>query len=131
MLESKIPLNIGEMSFYIENIKKFKLKLKSPIVTVSLTPIIVRIPEKNYKKYNITDGNKRYVFWRPKYNISAFINQIEDNMFKKYELFYQRKLDRFNIIEGFELFDTKCNHILINGKEHNLIYIFYIKLFRR
>ncbi|MEM7827614.1 MAG: CRISPR-associated endoribonuclease Cas6, partial [Candidatus Aenigmatarchaeota archaeon] len=82
-------INIGEMSFKIEEISLLKTRLGRDCRIISATPIIIRIPERNYEKYGIEEKKKRYVYWRPEYAFEAFVKQLEENLFKKYNEFYK------------------------------------------
>jgi len=112
-------IHIGEMEFSVDKIKIFKLRLSNNFRLVSATPIIIRIPEKNYEKYKIPlrFRKKRYVYWRPSYSFEAFVRQLEENLVKKYEEFFNvsPKIDRI-----FEVFEFRkgpvVNHVIIDGK---------------
>jgi len=82
--DSKKIINIGEAQFSLENLKSFSVSFGKNLVLRSMTPIIVRIPEKNYDKYNIPleFRKKRYVYWRPQYSFEAFVKQLEENLLK-------------------------------------------------
>jgi len=119
-IEKREKIHIGEMEFEIEKIKVFKLKLKNNVRLISATPIIIRIPEKNYEKYNIPIEfrKKRYVFWRPQYSFEAFVKQLENNLIKKYKEFYKEDFQISEIFEGFKFLKGPIvNHVIINGKE--------------
>lgn len=120
--EEKIDINIGEMSFKIKRISMFETKLKRKNVRiVSATPIIIRIPERNYDKYGIIERKKRYVYWRPEYSFEAFIKQLEENLFKKYKEFYNEEIEEFPIFEQFKFKKSLVSHVIINGKEIKMI----------
>jgi CRISPR-associated endoribonuclease Cas6 len=125
-LEEKNEVNIGEMSFSIEDIKKFEIKLpKRNVRLISATPIIIRIPERNYDKYNIPKEfrKKRYVYWRPNFSFEAFVRQLEENLIKKYEMFYQEKLDG-DFLPLFEYFKFKRQticHFILRGIEIEVV----------
>jgi len=120
-LEEKNEVNIGEMSFYVEDIKKFEIKLpKRNVRLISATPIIIRIPERNYDKYNIPKEfrKRRFVYWRENLPFEAFVKQLEENLIKKYEKFYNEKWDKENLIFEFPEFKRRvvC-YFTLNGKE--------------
>jgi CRISPR-associated endoribonuclease Cas6 len=123
-IDEKKPINIGEYQFELQKIKKFKLKLKKKNVKlISATPIIIRIPEKNYEKYNIPEKfrKKRYVFWRPEYSFEAFIKQLEENLTKKYNEFYKTNIKPEPIFEMFKFIKPTVNHIIMEGKEQIVV----------
>ncbi|MEM3411655.1 MAG: CRISPR-associated endoribonuclease Cas6 [archaeon] len=116
-------INFGESLFKIKKISVLKVKIPKKATLISATPIIIRIPERNYEKYGI-DGKirkKRYLYWRPEYPFDAFVKQLEENLFKKYNEFYGTKIEEFPIFEQFEFKKSVVSHIVINGKEYKLV----------
>lgn len=114
---------IGEMAFRIENYKVFEIKLKKRHLSiVSSTPIIIRIPEKNYEKYGIEDKKRRYVYWRPKYGLESFLAQIQSNLFKKYKEFYKEDIEEFPIFEILQMLNKNpvVVSVIIDGKEYKV-----------
>ncbi|MEM4915538.1 MAG: CRISPR-associated endoribonuclease Cas6, partial [Nanopusillaceae archaeon] len=109
--------------FKIEDIKLIKTKLKKNTTLINATPIVIRIPERNYEKYNIPEEyrKRRYVYWRPIFSFEAFIKQLEENLFKKYKEFYKVEVEEFPIFEQLEFKKEVCNHVIINGIEHKVI----------
>ncbi|HIQ49934.1 MAG TPA: CRISPR-associated endoribonuclease Cas6 [Nanoarchaeota archaeon] len=116
-------IRIGEMCFEIENVKKLKVKINKNSVLISATPIIIRIPERNYDKYNIPEHmrKKRYVYWRPSIDFTAFIKQLEENLIKKYKTFYKEDFEIDRIFEYFRYKKPVAAHVVINGKEQIFI----------
>lgn len=113
-------INIGDMSFKIEESHLITPKLNLPSRVLAATPIVMRIPQWSYSEYDI-QSNKSYVYWRKSYPFNAFIKQIEANLFKKYNEFHQTSLEEFPIFEQFIFKKETCNPIIINGKEYPLI----------
>lgn len=110
--------NIGEMSFKVESISMLEPKIGRSCMLITGTPIIVRIPKENYEKYGIKPPKDYdYIYWRKNYPFDAFIKQLEDNLFKKYEEFYGVSVEQFPIFEQFIFKKQVCNHIVIQGKE--------------
>ncbi|MEM7819467.1 MAG: CRISPR-associated endoribonuclease Cas6 [Candidatus Aenigmatarchaeota archaeon] len=114
-------INIGEMSFKIEEISLLKTRLGRDCRIISATPIIIRIPERNYEKYGIEEKKKRYVYWRPEYAFEAFVKQLEENLFKKYNEFYKTDVGEFPIFEQFKYKKSIVSHVIIDGKEYKMI----------
>ncbi|MEM5797504.1 MAG: CRISPR-associated endoribonuclease Cas6 [Candidatus Aenigmatarchaeota archaeon] len=114
-------VNIGEMSFKIKEVSLLRIRLGRDCRIISATPIIIRIPEKNYEKYGIREKKKRYVYWRPEYAFEAFVKQLEENLFKKYNEFYKTDVGEFHIFEQFKYKKPVVSHIIINGKEYKMI----------
>jgi len=114
------PLNIGEMQFELESISAIRTRLRRNYRLISATPIVIRIPEKNYEKYNIPKRfrKRRYVYWRPEYSFEAFVKQLEENLLKKHNEFYKENFEIERIFEMYKLIKGPViNHAIINGKE--------------
>lgn len=117
-------LKIGEMQFELNDVLLIKTRLKRSCKLISATPIIIRIPEKNYEKYGIPKKfrKKRYVYWRPQYNFEAFVKQLEENLIKKYNEFYKTDLEIERIFEIFKFNKGPIvNHVIIHGREQILV----------
>lgn len=116
-------LNIGEMQFKLEAISLVKPKLMRSCRLISATPIVIRIPEKNYEKYVIPFKymKKRYVYWRPRYSFEAFVRQLEENLIKKYNEFYKTNFEIERIFEMFKFIKPTVNHVIINGGEQMMV----------
>lgn len=119
-LESMERINIGEMSFSIEQIKLLKCNIKNNPALISATPIVIRIPKTNYDRYCII-SNKKYVFWRPEYSFEVFVKQLEENLFKKYKEFYKINIEEFPLFEQFKFIKPCVNHVVINGVERMFV----------
>ena len=88
-IEGKKTANVGEMSFELEEVRLLKPRLGRSCRLITGTPIIIRIPKENYEKYGIKPPKDYdYVYWRKRYSFEAFIKQLEDNLFKKYDELY-------------------------------------------
>jgi CRISPR-associated endoribonuclease Cas6 len=111
-------VNIGEMSFSVEGVSVLEPKIGGSCVLAAGTPIVVRIPKANYARYGIVPPQDyEYVYWRKQYPFEAFVKQIEDNLFKKYNQFYGMELEAFPIFEQFLFQKQVCNHLVIDGRE--------------
>ena len=116
--EDRKPANVGEMSFEIEAISRLEPRIGRSCTLITGTPIVVRIPKENYEKYGIKPPKDyNYVYWRKRYSFEAFIKQLEDNLFKKYNEFYGRSLGKFPLFEQFVFKKQVCNHVVLGGKE--------------
>ncbi len=117
----KERVNIGEMSFSVEGISVLEPKIGGSCVLAAGTPIVARIPKANYAHYDIVPPQDyEYVYWRKQYPFEAFVKQVEDNLFKKYNQFYDTKLEAFPIFEQFEFQKQVCNHLVIDGRESKI-----------
>ncbi|MGC9345993.1 MAG: CRISPR-associated endoribonuclease Cas6 [Candidatus Bathyarchaeales archaeon] len=110
--------DIGEMSFSVEGVSVLTPKVGRSCTLITGTPIVVRIPKANYAKYGIKPPKEYpYVYWRKQYTFNAFIKQLEDNLFKKYNLFHNTSIEPFPLLEQFIFQKQVCNHIIIRGRE--------------
>jgi len=116
-------INVGEMSFEVKGTSLIKIKIEKNCRLISATPIIIRIPEKNYEKYGIPKEfrKKRYVYWRPCYNFEAFVKQLEENLIKKYNEFYGTNFEIERIFEMFKFIKPVVSHVIIKGKEEKMV----------
>jgi len=111
-------VNLGEYSFVLEGFKVLQPRIRDGDVLITGTPILLRIPKKDFGKYNI-GSEAHYVYWNPvkEDDFRAFIKGLEDNLFKKYEQFYGVKTSREPLFESFRFLKSTCNHLVINGRE--------------
>jgi len=123
LADEKKIINIGEYQFEIEEISKIRVKLNRNFRLFSATPIIIRIPEKNYDKYGIPKKfrKKSYVYWRPQYSFEAFVKQLEENLIKKYNEFYKTNFEIERIFEIFKFIKSVVNHVIIDGREQMMV----------
>ena len=121
---SKRRINIGEMSFEVVKLKKLETKLRrNDLRVLTATPVIIRIPERNYERYGIPEGERkaRYVYWRPKYSFEAFLKQLSENLIKKFNDFYGTKLSEYELFERFVFRRVTATKVVIDGREHVLV----------
>jgi len=111
-------VNVGETSFCLKHFSVLEPRVGRSCVLAAGTPIVVRIPRANYARYGIKPP-KDYecVYWRKQYPFDAFVKQLEDNLFKKYNSFYGTRLEAFPIFEQFTFQKQVCNHLVIDGRE--------------
>ena len=117
-------LNIGEMSFELMELKELVVKLSSKGLRVlTATPVIIRIPERNYERYGIpeTERKARYVYWRPKYSFEAFLKQLSENLIKKYNEFQKVELGNHDLFEQFVFRRPTATKVVIDGKEYVMV----------
>lgn len=118
-LKEEKEINIGEMMFKLEDTLLLKPIIQKDCTLISGTPIIIRTAKKNYEKYGII-SKYDYIYWRKQYPFEIFIEQLEANLFKKYNEFHKTKNEEFKIFEQFIFKKEVCNHIIINGKEQKV-----------
>jgi len=117
LADLKEDIHIGDLSFKVESVRLLQPKLRNNTRLITATPIILRIPKANYEKYGIK-SDKEYVFWQPEYSFEAFIKQLEENIFKKYNEFYGQKIDEFPIFEIFNFKKSTVSHVILDGREY-------------
>jgi len=111
-------VNVGEMSFGVEGVSVLKPRVERSCVLAAGTPIVVRIPRANYARYGIEPPKDyEYVYWRKQYPFDAFVRQLEDNLFKKYNMFHNTRLEAFPVFEQFVFQKQVCSHLMIDGRE--------------
>jgi len=125
--EENSILNLGEMRFYLEEVKIAKpTKIKRKLTIKTETPIIVRIGKKTYERYNVKPPkNYKYLFWRSKWPLELFIESLTKNLLNKYKEFYKLKEEEFGelknkvlpLFQRLEFNKTLVGHIIIDGKE--------------
>lgn len=116
-------IHIGEMEFEVKEVKKLRVRLKRNCRLISATPIIIRIPEKNYERYGIPSEfrKKRYVYWRPQYSFEAFVKQLEENLIKKYKEFFREDFEIERIFEVYRFRKPVVSHVIIGGREQKFV----------
>ncbi len=85
-------IRIGQMKFKVEYTDKLDiiLPMHSQFNLITGTPIISRIHRYRYEEVGALDLINGYdaVFWRSNHPINLFMNQVEDNLIKKYNEYY-------------------------------------------
>lgn len=91
-LEYVREIRIGRMKFRIDYCDKLNVKLPSHDMfsLITGTPIITRIRKEKYENVGQQQftNDHRYVYWRSDHPIDLFINQLEDNLIKKYNEYH-------------------------------------------
>jgi len=117
------PVHIGDGSFTIEKWRRLKISLpRSPVTIATATPIIIRIPERNYDIYGVPEDERRprYVYWRPAISFDAFVKQLTVNLLKKYNGFYGTQVAVENLFEQFFFRKEVHTRIIIEGKSYGV-----------
>src|SRR3989344_2517254 len=110
------PVNIGEMQFEIESVNFLKTFVNDNATLITGTPIVMRIPNERYGEYGIV-SRRPYEYWRPEDDFNAFVKQLSDNLIKKYNQYYRRKIESRNLFEMFKFKKSVCAHRIENGIE--------------
>lgn len=99
--ELQKPIEIGEMQFTIESVTSFTKHLGTNVRLITGTPIVMRIPKETYSKYGI-QSNRPFEYWRPEHDFQAFVNQLTDNLMKKYASYYGKTAKGGSLFEEFK-----------------------------
>ncbi len=120
--EKGAPANIGDMSFAVTGTSVIKPKLSGGATIIAATPITIRIPERNYDVYGIppAERKKNYVYWRPSIDFSAFVKQLNENLFKKYNEYYGAKIEEFPVFEQYRYKKPAVSYIIEDGGEYQV-----------
>jgi CRISPR-associated endoribonuclease Cas6 len=122
-------LKIGTMKFNVDSMQELATRTpdNSSFSLITGTPIIVRIPKEKYTAYDpelITKYD--YVYWRIEHPTHLFINQLQDNIWKKYIQYHQERYVRYGetsaqnynnkpIFSDFRFKRQISTRLLING----------------
>lgn len=121
---SETRIHIGEMSFDLLDLTRLDTQLEGRTLRVmTATPVIIRIPERNYDRYGIPESERkrRYVYWRPKYPFDAFLKQLSENLIKKYNEFHGTDIDTPDLFEQFVFRRPTATKVVIDGREYVLV----------
>jgi len=123
-LDDVARINIGEMSFELVGVRKLNTRLKrGSLRLLTATPVIIRIPERNYERYKIPENERkaRYVYWRPKYSFEAFVKQLTENMIKKFNEFHGTEVRINELFEQFVFRRATATNVVIGGRSYVMI----------
>ena len=114
-------VRVGEMCFSVEDVRPVSPSVDGGCVLMAATPIVVRIPSYNFGRYGI-DSDKGYVFWRSDYSFEAFVKQLEENLFKKYNDFHNVRMEEQPLFDQYRLKKKPvCCHIPKDGSTYQVI----------
>jgi len=93
-LEYVQDIRIGQMKFRVDQCTRFDMKLPKDdsFGLITGTPIITRIHQYRYEEVDASDlvGKYKSIYWRRNHPVDLFINQLEDNLVKKYFEYHHR-----------------------------------------
>ena len=115
LTKSGEALNIGDSSFTLESIKPFRKFINPPCTIKAATLIAMRIPQYAYAGYGIQSGLP-YLWWRSDMDFRAFIKQLEENLFKKYNQYQGTGIKQFPLFENFIFKKETGTEIVQEGK---------------
>jgi len=119
-------VRIGDMMFKIEETKIFNQRLPkdkfNKFILTSGTPIVVRIPKNRLQEYGINSKHTyRYIYWRKEYTPKAFIKQLEENLVKKYNEYYDAELEPLKIFEQLRFKKQVAVPLRMKGRESTVV----------
>lgn len=115
-------VNIGSMQFVIKNVKIMEMKLRKPFTLITGTPIVIRIPKKKYEKFDVKPRYPyQYIYWRKEYPLELFIEQVENNLRKKYAEFNGSRVKRESIIQRLTFVKQVSTRVYIHDRAQVLI----------
>ena len=127
-------ISIGDMKFMLKNIEIIDCQIKrsrSEVRLITATPIIIRISRIKYKRFDINPPYPyKYIYWRKEYPFELFIEQLENNLSKKYEEFTGTVVTGEFIIDRVVFKKQVALKLNIHGNEHIVIgtlweFVFY------
>ena len=84
-------ITVGAMRFALESLNVFSLKIAPSHMIHTGTPLLIRIPETEYRNYNIELKHPfKYVFWRQTYPLEILLKHLETNTKRKFYNYYNR-----------------------------------------
>ncbi len=118
----KLPeneVNIGETLFRVSGIKTLETRIGKNCSLISGTPIVIRIPKEKFVLYGI-ESKFNYAYWKKEHSFEAFLKQLLENIYKKYESFHKTKVERESLFQQFVFKKSVCNHVVIDGIERKV-----------
>lgn len=129
-LLDKPELNIGEMPFTVTDVNALSTDVGEPGTSGTIetgTGVLVRIPPWRFDDYDIDVEHEEAEFWKPEHTMEPFLNQIENNLDKKHDLFcpeYRPGPSEVggDLFDGYELIKTFALPVTVTqGREETWI----------
>jgi len=115
-------VSIGNMEFDVKKAETLQVSLKVPFTLITGTPIVVRVPREKYEKFNVkTRYPYEYLYWRQEHPLEMFVEQLEDNLRKKYTEFTGRDAGNESIIQRFMFRKQVSTRVLMKGLQQVVI----------
>lgn len=108
-------VSIGEAEFKVVSTKLIRARIGENTLIKSATPIVIRIPQIMYANYNL-QSELPYLYWRPEMDFNAFIKQLEENLFKKYNEYNGTGIEKFPLFEAFRFKKATTSQIVEEGR---------------
>jgi CRISPR-associated endoribonuclease Cas6 len=96
-LEYLQDIKIGQMRFKVDQCNRFDIKPPEDdsFGLITGTPIIARLHRYRYEEADALDlvGKYKSIYWRRNHPVDLFINQLEDNLVKKFNEYHNKVED--------------------------------------
>lgn len=131
-LNKNNSIKVGNMDFTIVDRQKIlpKIRKNIPFKLITGTPIIIRIPFKKFKEYNYEIKHYDYVYWKQDHPIQLFTSQLENNLLRKYNEFFNSKIEKsknfilqenIGLFERFRFKKQISTKLMTNNRIHTII----------
>ncbi len=115
-------VSVGSMEFDIKKLEILRISFKVPFTIITGTPIVVRVPREKYEKFDVkTKYPYEYLYWRQEHPLEMFVEQLEDNLRKKYAEFTGLDAGSEPIIQRFMFKKQVSTRVLMKGQEQVVI----------
>jgi CRISPR-associated endoribonuclease Cas6 len=115
-------VSVGSMEFDVKKVETLHVSLKVPFTVITGTPIVVRVPREKYEKFNVkTKYPYEYLYWRQEHPLEMFVEQLEDNLRKKYAEFTGINAGNEPIIQRFMFRKQVSTKVHIKGLQQIVI----------
>lgn len=119
---SREKVSVGSMEFDVKKVEILYVSLKVPFTVITGTPIVVRVPREKYEKFDVkTRHPYEYLYWRQEHPLEMFVEQLEDNLRKKYAEFTGLDAGSEPIIQRFMFRKQVSTRVLMKGLEQVVI----------
>ncbi len=109
-------VSVGGAEFRVVCAKPVNARIGENALIKSATPIVVRIPQGMYANYSL-QSELSYLYWRPEMDFNAFIKQLEENLFKKYNEYNGTAIEKFPLFEAFRFKKATTSQIVEEGRD--------------
>ncbi|MEM0220084.1 MAG: CRISPR-associated endoribonuclease Cas6 [Thermoproteota archaeon] len=120
-LHSLKVVNFGDYSFNLTHYKKFFIKIGNKVKLINSTPIILRIPKEKLNSKALKSRKFEYYYWRKGFDLNLFLEQLNENLKKKYYNFYGIREEIPNVFEQIKFKGEVSPMVQINGKNVKMI----------
>lgn len=114
-------IRIGQMKFRIDRTDKLNIVPKCPFTLITATPIVAKIHKYRYEQIGAQDLVNGYdaIYWRSNHPVQLFIEQLEDNLVKKYNQYHgleNKKEDKETLFYRFRFLRQVCRRLTFSKR---------------